>query len=68
MEGQIADQAKAHGIDESEVLDAVLLARTAGKRLVEPDEVADVVACLCLPGRDSITGSSLLIDGGWTAA
>jgi 3-hydroxybutyrate dehydrogenase len=40
VEGQIADQAKAHGIDEAEVVDDVLLARTALKRLVEPAEVA----------------------------
>lgn len=68
VEGQVADQAKAHGIDESEVLDTVLLARTPVRRLVEPDEVALAVAGFCLPGSDSMTGSSLLIDGGWTAA
>ena len=50
VEGQLADQARAHGIDEAEVLDTVLLARTPLKRLVEPDEVADAVAVLCLPG------------------
>ncbi|WP_457208569.1 3-hydroxybutyrate dehydrogenase [Nocardioides sp. P5_C9_2] len=68
VEGQVADQAKAHGIDESEVLDTVLLARTPVRRLVEPDEVARAVSGFCLPGSDSMTGSSLLIDGGWTAA
>ena len=39
----------AHGIDEAEVLDDVLLARTPVKRLVEPDEVAGLVAFLCGP-------------------
>jgi 3-hydroxybutyrate dehydrogenase len=68
VEGQIADQARTHGIDESEVLDQVLLARTPVKRLVEPDEVADCVAFLCGPGSESVTGSSFHIDGGWTAA
>lgn len=67
VEGQIADQARTHHINESEVLDQVLLARTPVKRLVEPAEVADVVAFLCGPGTDSITGSSLVMDGGWTA-
>jgi 3-hydroxybutyrate dehydrogenase len=38
------------------------------KRLVDPEEVAQVVAMLCGPGTDSITGSSHLMDGGWTAA
>lgn len=68
VENQIAAQAEAHGIEEAEVIDEVLLARTPVRRLVEPAEVADTVAYLCGPGTDSITGSSLLIDGGWTAA
>ena len=68
VEGQIADQARTHGVHESEVLDDILLARTPVKRLVEPEEVADLVAFLCGPGTDSITGSSFTMDGGWTAA
>jgi len=68
VEGQIAAQAETHGIDESQVLDEVLLARTPVKRLVDPEEVADLVGYLCGPGTASITGSSFLLDGGWTAA
>jgi len=68
VEGQIADQARTHGISEDDVVDEVLLARSPVKRLVDPEEVAHVVAMLCGPGTDSITGSSHLMDGGWTAA
>jgi len=68
VEGQIADQAATHGIAEADVLHDVLLARTAVKRLVEPEEVAAMVAFLCGPGTGSITGTSHLMDGGWTAA
>ena len=68
VEGQIADQATTHGIAEDEVLDDVLLARTPVKRLVEPEEVAALVAFLCGSGTESINGSSYLMDGGWTAA
>ncbi len=68
VEGQLADQAARHGIDEAQVLDEVLLARTPLKRLVEPSEVAHAVSFLCGPGSDSITGVSLDINGGWTAA
>ena len=68
VEGQIADQARAHDIPEDEVVDEVLLARTALKRLVEPAEVAEMVGFLCGPAAASVTGSSFLLDGGWTAA
>ncbi|MFC4787065.1 3-hydroxybutyrate dehydrogenase [Nocardioides sp. MAHUQ-72] len=67
VEGQIAAQAETHGVEETQVVDDVLLARTPVKRLVEPEEVADVVGYLCGPGTDSVTGSSFLLDGGWTA-
>ena len=68
VEGQVADQARSHGIAEEQVLDEVLLARTPIKRLVEPAEVAAMVAFLCGPSTDSITGSNFTMDGGWTAA
>ena len=67
VENQIASQAQAHGITEDEVLEQVLLARTPVKRLVEPEEVAATVAYLCGPGTDSVTGSSITLDGGCTA-
>ncbi len=67
VEKQIADQARAHGISESEVLERVLLAPEAIKRLVEPAEVAELAAVLYGPASASITGASLSVDGGWTA-
>ncbi|MEO7070545.1 MAG: 3-hydroxybutyrate dehydrogenase [Nostocoides sp.] len=67
VERQIADQARAHGIPESEVLEKVMLLPVAIKRLIEPPEVADLIAFLCGPSSDSITGSSFTMDGGWTA-
>ena len=67
VERQIADQARAHGIPEERVLQDVLLAPQALKRLLEPAEVADAVAYLLGPGGASYTGAPLLMDGGWTA-
>jgi len=68
VEGQIADQAKTHGIPESEVVERIMLARSAMKRLVEPEEVAEVLAFLCSPAAGFITGTSIIMDGGWTAS
>jgi 3-hydroxybutyrate dehydrogenase len=67
VEGQIADQAAAHGIPAAEVVEKVMLERAAIKRLIEPEEVAELVAYLCAPPAASITGASIPIDGGWTA-
>ncbi|MEV6025662.1 3-hydroxybutyrate dehydrogenase [Streptomyces sp. NPDC052036] len=67
VEKQLADQAKAHGIPEERVLTEVLLQDTAVKRLLEPEEVAEAVAYLCSPAASFITGTSLVLDGGWTA-
>ncbi|MGC9666084.1 3-hydroxybutyrate dehydrogenase [Planosporangium sp. 12N6] len=68
VDKQIADQARTHGISENEVLEKVLLSRAARKRLVEPDEVAEAVLFLCSPPAASMTGTDLVIDGGWTAS
>ena len=67
VEQQIADQARVHGIPEAEVIEKVMLTETAIKRLVEPEEVAELVAFLCGPAAGMITGSSYLMDGGWSA-
>ncbi|MFE5580699.1 3-hydroxybutyrate dehydrogenase [Kitasatospora sp. NPDC056531] len=67
VEQQIAAQALAHGIPEDEVVERVMLDRTAVKRLIEPSEVAALALHLCTPPASYITGASLPIDGGWTA-
>jgi 3-hydroxybutyrate dehydrogenase len=67
VERQIADQARLHGIGESEVVESVLLAESAVKRLVEPEEVASLVLWLAGPQAAMATGASFTLDGGWSA-
>ncbi|RSM74383.1 3-hydroxybutyrate dehydrogenase [Kibdelosporangium aridum] len=68
VEGQIAAQADAHGISTDEVVERIILDRTAVKRLIEPQDVADVVLWLCGPHSSHVTGTSIAMDGGWTAS
>jgi 3-hydroxybutyrate dehydrogenase len=67
VERQISDQARAHGISEDEVLERVILAPQAVKELIEPAEVAAVVAFLLGPEGRRFTGVALPMDLGWTA-
>jgi 3-hydroxybutyrate dehydrogenase len=67
IEKQVAQQAKAHGIPESEVLAKVMLEQAAVKRLVEPEEVAALVGWLTGPEAAMVSGASWTIDGGWSA-
>lgn len=67
VEKQIADQAVAHGIPESEVVEKVMLTESAIKRLLEPAEVADLVLWLSGDSAGMVTGASYMMDGGWSA-
>lgn len=67
IENQIACQAKAHQIAEEEVIDEVLLKSAAIKKLVESDEVAELVCYLTSDKASAITGACWTIDCGWTA-
>jgi 3-hydroxybutyrate dehydrogenase len=67
VEKQIADQALAHGLPEEEVLEKVILAPQAVKELIEPSEVAGVVAFLVGPEGKMFTGAPITLDQGWTA-
>jgi 3-hydroxybutyrate dehydrogenase len=67
VEKQVADQAKAHDVPEERVLEDVILEPHAVKRLIEPDEVAELVAFLGGPGGRAFSGSALPMDLGWTA-
>jgi 3-hydroxybutyrate dehydrogenase len=67
VEKQISDQAKAHKLSEDEVLEKVILAPHAVKDLIEPAEVAEVVAFLAGPAGRAFTGVPVTLDQGWTA-
>ena len=67
VEAQIADQARAHGLPEERVLEDVILAPHAIKRLIEPDEIARAATFLLGPAGWAFTGAPFVMDAGWTA-
>ncbi len=67
VEKQISDQARVHGISEEQVITDIMLTEPAIKRLIEPDEVAELVAFLCSGPASFANGSSWVLDGGWSA-
>src|ERR1700729_857262 len=62
VEKQIADQARIHGISEDRVVEEIMLTEPAIKRLIEPAEVAELVAYLCSAPASFANGSSYLLD------
>jgi len=67
VEGQIADQARVHGLPRERVIREVILAAQPTKRFVEVEEVAALALFLCGDAARSITGAAIPIDGGWTS-
>jgi 3-hydroxybutyrate dehydrogenase len=64
---QVADQAKAHGISEKDVVRNIFLAPQPTKQFVQPEEIAELAVYLAGDMARSITGTAISIDGGWTA-
>jgi len=67
VEGQIGDQARSRGISAEDVVERVMLEPAAIKRLIEPEEIAGLVAYLCSDAAGAVTGAAWDIDLGWTA-
>lgn len=67
VDKQIDEQSKRRGIPRDQVIERVMLAPAALKRLIQPNEVASLVAYLCGDAAQAITGTAISIDCGWTA-
>ena len=67
VDNQIADQAMSHGISNEEVISDIMLVKSSIKKLLEPSTIAELAKFLCSDAAISMTGSALVVDGGWTA-
>lgn len=66
VRNQLADLAKMKGISEKDVLDEVIYPLVPQKRLLNVDEVAQLVVYLSGELASGITGQAIVIDGGYT--
>jgi len=64
---QVADQARIHGLSEEQVVREIFLGPQPTKAFVQPEEIAELAAYLSGDMARSITGTTISIDGGWTA-
>jgi 3-hydroxybutyrate dehydrogenase len=67
VESQVEAQSRATGVPPERVVEDVLLAPQAVKRLLEPDDVAETAAFLLGPSGRAFTGAPVVMDLGWTA-
>jgi 3-hydroxybutyrate dehydrogenase len=67
IEAQIPDQMKTHNMDEETVLREVILVKHPSRKFATIDQVAGTVMFLCSPNGDEIRGTTISLDGGWTA-
>jgi len=67
VEKQIESQSKIQGISEAEVIEKIMLTAPVIKRLIEPKEIGDIALFLCSESAGMMTGTSVVVDGGWSA-
>jgi 3-hydroxybutyrate dehydrogenase len=67
VEAQIPDQMKTHGMDRETVVKTVMLAKQPTRQFATVEQVAAATVFLCSEAAAQITGTTLSIDGGWTA-
>ena len=67
IEAQIPDQMKVHGMDRETVIREVMLLRQPSRQFATVEQIGGTVVFLCSAAADQVTGTTISIDGGWTA-
>jgi len=67
VEAQIPDQMKTHGLDRDTVIREVMLARQPSKAFATVEQIGGTAVFLCSGAAAQITGTTISVDGGWTA-
>ncbi len=67
VEAQIPDTMEQYGMDRETVIRDVMLQRQPSKQFATTEQIGGTTVFLCSPAADQITGTTLSVDGGWTA-
>ena len=67
VEAQIPDQMKVHNMDRGTVIREVMLLRQPSRQFATTEQIGGTVVYLCSPYADQVTGTTISVDGGWTA-
>lgn len=67
VEKQIPDQMKTHNMSREDVIAKVMLSRQPSGQFATVEQIGGTTVFLCSPAADQITGTTLSVDGGWTA-
>ena len=67
VEAQIPGQMQVHGMDRDTVIREVMLQRQPSRQFATVEQIGGTVAYLCSPHADQVTGTTISVDGGWTA-
>lgn len=67
VEAQIPEQMKVHGMDRETVIREVMLLRQPSRQFATVEQIGGTTVYLCSAAADQVTGTTISIDGGWTA-
>jgi 3-hydroxybutyrate dehydrogenase len=67
VQAQIESRAEKLGVSKEEGAKDLLGEKQPSKRFASPEDIGALAAFLCSPAAHNITGSTLPVDGGWTA-
>jgi 3-hydroxybutyrate dehydrogenase len=67
VEAQIPDQMKVHNMDRDRVIREVMLLRQPSRQFATVEQIGGTTVYLCSAAADQVTGTTISVDGGWTA-
>jgi 3-hydroxybutyrate dehydrogenase len=67
VEAQIPDQMRTHGMDRETVIREVMLARQPSRQFATVEQIGGTAVYLCSEAAAQVTGTTISVDGGWTA-